>query len=65
MQKFLFWCYTFVLVQNFLFLCKGFDCCCKQIVMAVTLKDYLDRPMESYCSEILDEWSKMSMRSMF
>ena len=29
-------------------------------VMAVTLKDYLDRPLESYCSEILDEWKNLS-----
>ena len=28
--------------------------------MAVTLKDYLDRPLESYCSEILDEWRNLS-----
>ena len=28
--------------------------------MAVTLKDYLDRPLESYCSEILDEWKNLS-----
>ena len=28
--------------------------------MAVTLKDYLDRPLDSYCSEILDEWKNLS-----
>ena len=28
--------------------------------MAVTLKDYLDRPLESYCTEILDEWKNLS-----
>ncbi len=28
--------------------------------MAVTLKDYLESPLESYCSEILDEWKNMS-----
>ena len=28
--------------------------------MAVTLKDYLDRPLESYCTEILDEWRNLS-----
>lgn len=28
--------------------------------MAVTLKDYLDRPLESYCNEILDEWRNLS-----
>ena len=24
--------------------------------MALTLKDYLDRPLDDYCSEILSEW---------
>ena len=28
--------------------------------MEVTLKDYLDRPLESYCSEILSEWRNMN-----
>lgn len=28
--------------------------------MAVTLKDYLDRPLESYCAEIWDEWKNIS-----
>lgn len=28
--------------------------------MALTLKEYLDRPLDSYCSEILSEWRNMS-----
>lgn len=28
--------------------------------MEVTLKEYLDRPLESYCSEILSEWRNMN-----
>ena len=27
--------------------------------MAVTLKDYLDRPLDAYCSEVLLEWQNM------
>lgn len=32
----------------------------KKVSMAVTLKDYLDRPLDSYCMEILDEWKNFS-----
>ena len=28
--------------------------------MALTLKDYLDRPLHSYCSEILQEWCNVN-----
>jgi hypothetical protein len=27
--------------------------------MAVTLKEYLDRPLDAYCSEVLLEWQNM------
>ena len=30
--------------------------CVTASIMALTLKDYLDRPLDDYCSEILSEW---------
>jgi len=28
--------------------------------MALTLREYLDAPLDSYCTEILSEWRNMS-----
>ncbi len=28
--------------------------------MALTLKEYLDAPLDSYCTEILSEWKNFS-----